>query len=233
METSPEYKLLVSTMREVIPNVVIGSFRLTEELVNEMPQKPAQNLALHVGKTISCFAIPIEEDSLWVWHKHGENRSLFANYILAKAAQAVIDRLKAIGLRAVEITELVGQEISMVKLGELAGLGKRGWNNLLIHPELGSWIQLHAIVSNVRATSAVELKIDTCIHCGNCINACPVNALRPREFNATACSAVVASPTMRKSKAIALTQNSYIECRECISNCPIGSEPERIFEWKI
>ncbi|WP_020592033.1 4Fe-4S binding protein [Kiloniella laminariae] len=229
----PEFKHAVDALIGVIPNAEVGSFRLSGEIIDEMPTSPAQKMRPYQESVVTCFAIPITEDSLWIWHKHGENRSLMANYVLGLAARSIIDRLAALdNIKIEEITALVGQELSMVRLGELAGLGRRGWNNLLIHPEWGAWLQIHAVIGHMSAPLASELATDVCIHCGNCIRACPVKAVKPHRFNPVACSSVVAAPTRRKSKAIALTENSYIECRECIKSCPIGSAPEEIFEWK-
>lgn len=224
-------ELISNSLVSIIPNAVHGSFTLTRSLLNDMPESASNDLEKYEGRTITCFAIPIDEDSLWVWHKHGNKRSLLANYVLFLAAQSIINDLSLISIEAQQLTDIVGQKISMVRVGELAGLGKRGWNNLLIHPEYGSWIQIHAIISNADLVGAIEMENDPCIKCGNCVTACPVNAVKPNSFNAIACSSVVASPTRRKSRAIALTENSYIECRECISSCPIGDQPEGIFEW--
>lgn len=233
MESDGIDDVIPRTILDVIPNAVIGHFTLSQEILNEAPESIKEALQAYQGQLVTCFAIPITEDSLWVWHKSGSRRFLLANYVLSAAAQSVVEALNHIGIASVEITRLVGQSISMVKLGELSQLGRRGKNNLLLHPEWGAWLQLHAVISASETFYGADMLGAVCIGCDACLDACPVKAVKGVEFYPDACRVVVASPTHRKSKSLALTENSYIECRECVSHCPIGNRSEGILEWKV
>jgi len=220
-----------AAISDVIPNAVIGSFRLTADISGRIPEGPREVLTRYVGWSVICFAVPINDEGLWVWHHHGDYRSLMANYVLERAA-ANVSRALGPDVATVDLPALTSQRLAMVEVGILAGLGTRGWNNMLLHPIYGSWLQIHALL--VAADLPIALPVDTsvCIQCSLCIDACPVNALEPDAFHAVRCQAVVASPWKARSRAVALTASTYVECRECIDACPIGAAPERLMAWK-
>jgi epoxyqueuosine reductase len=246
---TPEGRLeaILEALRDVVPDAVFGSFRLSDHHLARMEPDAAELLAPYVDWSIFVFAVPITDDGLWVWHHHGRHRSLMANYVLAKATRAIQRRLEADGELAVDLPALTHDEVgveadltlqprerrvSMTELGELAGLGTRGWNNVLLHPEYGSWLQIHAMLVEEPLPFDAPLDYDVCTQCMQCIDACPVDALSPGAFDPDPCRAVVAAPWESRSAAEALTSESYIECRECITSCPIGLRAERIFEWR-
>lgn len=235
MTASERHAYITDAIRSVIPNAVHGVFTLNEAHLDRAPSQARGVLADIVGWSIIAYGVPITDDGLWVWHQHGEYRSLLANYVLARAREAVHRAAGAVGDRIVSLTELTDNAVSMVEVGELAGIGTRGWNNLLLHPTYGSWMQLEAIATPGEASpdGVVSFPVDVCTKCMNCIADCPADALRHvGDFNAPACAKLVAAPWNPRSRAVALTSRSYIECRECIVSCPIGEQPEGILEWQ-
>ena len=70
-----------------------------------------------------------------------------------------------------------------------AGLGWVGKNTLLIHPRLGSWMLLGAIVTTLEFTHDQnnELIADHCGTCTRCIDACPTGCLTPYQIDAQRC----------------------------------------------
>ena len=222
---------IVESLREVIPDVVTGSFVLDDEVLALTPADSRPVIAPYRGRSVVVYAVPITDEGLWVWHRHGTFRSLLANYVLLRAQEHVSRNLPD-GVELVDLPALTSQRWSMTEAGVRAGLGTRGWNNLLLHPEYGSWLQIHAFAVNRRFTPSIALDEAVCIECGRCVESCPVKAVEPDAFHPARCSSVVASPWLAKSRAVALTSTSYIECRECIDACPIGSRPEGLFAWK-
>jgi ferredoxin len=223
--------LAVAAVRSVIPDAVVGWFNLTAAQVGEAPDGARPALEPLVGSGVLVFAVPITDEGLWVWHHHGDVRSLLANYVLDRATAAVEQAFRP--SKVISVSKVTGQCASMAELGELAGLGSRGWNNLLLHPEHGSWLQIEALaVQGAPFVAAPPSATDVCIRCGLCVEACPVDAVEPGDFHAPRCARVVASPWKVTSKAVALTENTYLECRECISSCPIGRSPEQLFAWR-
>jgi len=80
-------------------------------------------------------------------------------------------------------------------LAAAAGLGWTGKNTCLIHPKLGSFGFLAAILTSLKVSDAAsprgELQIpDHCGSCTRCIEACPTDALAvPYQMDATRCIA--------------------------------------------
>jgi ferredoxin len=231
MSDSALLSVLTEAVQSVIPDAVVGSFSLTHDIVSRVPSAVRPTVAPYVGWSVFCFAVPITDEGLWVWHHHSEYRSLLANYVLLRAADHVADVLGP-DVTTVDLPALTGQQLAMVEVGVLAGLGTRGWNNLLLHPLYGSLLQIHALLVGKPLPMAQVIDSDVCTHCSLCIEACPVNAIEADQFHPARCQAVVASPWKAKSRAVALTAATYVECRECIDACPISPPIERLFAWK-
>jgi ferredoxin len=224
---------VVEAILEVIPDVVYGAFTLTHRDVERVPEDARNVMAELVGWTVFVYALPITDDGLSVWHNHGRERSLLANYVLSRARDAARRALAGQG-RLVVLSEFVGNGVSMVEIGELAGIGSRGWNNLLLHPVHGGWLQIDAfaIPSEGESIPDPPRSARICIECGNCIVGCPAHAISNADFLPASCANLVASPWNSRSRAVALTSRSYIECRECVASCPIGEQPEGILAWR-
>ncbi|MFH1782081.1 MAG: hypothetical protein ABH848_00490 [Candidatus Omnitrophota bacterium] len=97
---------------------------------------------------------------------------------------------KALPIPASQILDWERQEghLSHKKIGELAGLGFIGRNNLLVNPELGSRFRLVTILTDAPLETDKALGID-CETCKDCIKTCPANAIKEnkKDFDHIAC----------------------------------------------
>lgn len=72
-------------------------------------------------------------------------------------------------------------------LAQRAGLGWIGKNTMLIHPQLGSWLLLGEILTTAILPPDEPFEPDRCGTCVSCIEACPTDAITPRQVDARLC----------------------------------------------
>lgn len=136
-------------------------------------------------------------------------------------------------------------------LAEEAGLGRMGWNRLVIHPGFGDCVVIGTILVDVELDRySSPIRFNPCIECKLCVSVCPVGAIgKDGNFNFLSCYAhnyrerlsgfgdwverVVVSKSVadyRKrvsdSETISMWQNLSVgaqtKCDKCMAVCPAG-----------
>ncbi|HOE16958.1 MAG TPA: hypothetical protein PLX02_05325 [Syntrophorhabdaceae bacterium] len=72
--------------------------------------------------------------------------------------------------------------ISHKKVGEIAGVGWIGRNNLLVHPVFGAQVRYNTVLTDMPLDAGKPLGKD-CGQCRACISACPAGAIREEKEN--------------------------------------------------
>ena len=110
-----------------------------------------------------------------------------ANAILDQIAFKVSNFIQSKGYRALPVpaSQIVDWEkqtahLSHKKIGELAGIGFIGRNNLLVNPEIGSRFRLVTILTNAPLEPDKKLK-ENCGECKACVNVCPAGAIKEKK----------------------------------------------------
>jgi len=118
-----------------------------------------------------------------------------ANFLLDRAAFELALALQQAGHRALpvpasQITDPSGRRgmVSHRLVGNAAGLGWIGRSRLLIHPQYGARMRYASVLTDASYPAAQSLE-SQCGDCRECIEACPVNAVKedPHDLDLDAC----------------------------------------------
>lgn len=177
----PQYELLLV---DKFPSAIVFTTEMSENLIKTPPGIKAQKIN----------------------DKHYEK--------LANITFKLTDYLREKGYRAEAIHPMNGV-INLTILAQNSGIGFTGLNGLLITPELGPAQKISGVLTNIsNLPFSQENKhawiSEYCIKCGECIKACPEDAII--EFE-TCCGSTV---FLFEEKCIGCSQG----CTYCIENCP-------------
>ena len=102
-----------------------------------------------------------------------------------------------------------------------AGLGCIGKNNLVIHPEFGTWVAYQTLITDALFEPDAPFEEDLCGRCDLCLKKCPTGALyEPRRLDPQRCVPYMltlhdASPEFREQMS-----NYILGCDQCQDICP-------------
>lgn len=107
-----------------------------------------------------------------------------ANYILDQIAFRLAKKVEEMGGRAFPIaaSQIVDWErqrghLDHKLVAELAGLGWRGRNNLLVSPRYGSRVRLATVLTDLPLKADTPYTGPGCGNCRRCLSACPAGAI--------------------------------------------------------
>jgi len=178
-----------------------------------------------------------------------------------QTARTIAFRLQELGIRALNVPVGFPMEIdrwpdrmwlSCDKINAIeAGLGRMGWNRLVLHPRFGANIVLGTILTDVELTSYdTPLEFNPCVECKLCVSVCPVGAVgADGNFDFVSCythnyrerlggfadwvGKIVSSHSLKDyrarvtdSETVSMWQNLSIggqtRCDRCMAVCPAG-----------
>ncbi len=153
------------------------SFLLPEDLRSRV------EFAISLGKRLVAGVLDDLQDGPTPLYFHHYRQ---VNSFLDRGALQLASRIQDLGFRAVPIpaSQIIDwpkqrAHLSHKKIGELAGLGWIGRNNLLVTSEFGARFRLVTVLTDM----PLEAGRPSATHCGECrkcIRACPANAIKER-----------------------------------------------------
>jgi epoxyqueuosine reductase QueG len=184
--------------------------------------------AILLGIRLSAEVLDtIEGAPNWTYYHHYRT----VNFALDQAALFAARECRRLGGRALPIPasqvmdweRLLGH-LSHRELGERAGVGWRGRNNLLVHPVHGSQVRYATVLTDLALPSpGIELAAGAdCGDCRACVDACPAGAIAmdPLAFDLDRCTAQV----RRFSRSEKL---NVLICGICVRACRGGASAAR------
>lgn len=156
-----------------------------------------------------------------------ENGS-FRMYGFEKHVQRRLDELVLFIYNAGFIAETVGRigyplegEINLKESAVRIGIGKRGKNTVILHPEYGPRLRFMGVLVDIPCDipdmALKEEENPVCSQCTICIDSCPVNALEPYRMPDPKICLSYFTPKTEEGRSIL--------CDLCLKLCPAG-KPE-------
>ncbi len=121
-------------------------------------------------------------------------------------------------------------------IAERAGIGWQGKHTNVITRELGSWVFLAEIILTIKLEPDAPVD-DMCGTCTRCLDACPTDALKPYEIDATRCISYLTielKPQHKIPTEFASKMEGWLYgCDICQDVCPWNrfSEPSHVAEF--
>jgi epoxyqueuosine reductase len=181
-------------------------------------------LAISLGKRLLSTVLEDLQDSPTALYMHHYRQ---VNFLLDRAALLTASLIEDQGYRALPVaaSQIVDWDnqrahVPHKKVGELAGLGWLGRNNLLVNPEFGSQFRLVTILTDLPLAAGAPLAMD-CGECRRCVPICPALAIKEtrEQFDHRACF-----EQLKEFRRRALV-SQYI-CGVCVNACPGRSRPK-------
>ncbi len=152
-----------------------------DQFLLEPGLKSRFNRAIALGKRLLSAVLDELQDSPTALYMHHYRQ---VNFLLDRAALLTAGLIEDRGFHALPVaaSQIIDWDnqkahVSHKKVGELAGLGWLGRNNLLVNPEFGSRFRLVTILTDVPLEGGAPLAMD-CGECQRCISSCPALAIK-------------------------------------------------------
>lgn len=118
--------------------------------------------------------------------------------------------------------------VDEVDMAVKAGLGVKGDNSLLIHPEFGSYVFIGEILTTLPLeTTCCEDK--GCLHCGRCAAACPGSAISRGKVDTDSCASHISQKKgelTEEERKILSRAHTVFGCDICQTVCPMNRKVE-------
>jgi len=150
-------------------------FLFSDETLRDLDYTISLGLRLSDGILDDIKSFPTK-----IYFHHYRQANAILDQIAFKVSNFIQDKgYRALPVPASQIVDWAKQtsHLSHKRIGELAGLGFIGRNNLLVNPRIGARFRLVTILTNMPLEPDKKLKAG-CGKCRACIDACPAGAIK-------------------------------------------------------
>lgn len=143
---------------------------------------------------------------------------------VAPKLDEIIEFIRNLGFKVESIGRIgypLQGEINLKNEAVRTGIGRRGKNTVILHPEYGPWLRFMAVTTNapleaVESDDLQEEENPVCRGCRICLDVCPVHVLEPYRMPDIRQCLSYLNPIDEKGNSIL--------CDLCIKSCPAGKE---------
>ena len=187
MENSKKYKIEIEKFARDLGISLFGvacvkpikkEFLFSDETLKDLDYTISLGLRLSDGVLEDITSFPTK-----IYFHHYRQANAILDQIAFKVSNFIQNKgYRALAAPASQIVDWEKQtsHLSHKKIGELAGLGFIGRNNLLVNPEIGARFRLVTILTNVPLEPDGKLK-SSCEKCMACISVCPAGAIKEKK----------------------------------------------------
>lgn len=156
------------------------------------PLKNLFSLAIVLAKRVLSSVLEdiVDHPTQIYFHHYRQLNNELDRLALRLALFIEKEGFQALPIPASQIVDWKNQRahLSHKKMGQLAGLGWIGRNNLLVNPILGSRFRLVTVLTNMPLTPDSPIS-GNCGQCYRCLSVCPAQAIHedPAQFDHLAC----------------------------------------------
>jgi epoxyqueuosine reductase QueG len=161
-------------------NPIKKDFLFSSETLKDLDYTVSLGLRLSDGVLEDITDFPTK-----IYYHHYRQANAILDQIAFKASNFIQSKgYRALPVPASQIVDWEKQtaHLSHKEIGELAGIGFIGRNNLLVNPEIGSRFRLVTILTNMPLEPDKKLKED-CGECRACVSVCPAGAIKEKKEN--------------------------------------------------
>ena len=194
-----------------------------------LPAEKSRMLEMLPGtRTVLVIGHHIRESLEWVWFPSDseKNGSTCAADLHTKSvAEKMSCILKSHGYSQYIVPYPGRSGLLFKNVATQAGLGQRGDNFLLLHPEWGPWIHLRVVLTSATVAPAPQVSGERgiCTHCGQCRTSCPGKAIGDGTFDAELCDR-----TQAERAGTSGLPGYPFKCEICLRSCPVGRQPPNL-----
>ncbi len=206
------------------PGCAIGCS--TVDNLNERERKYFETF-MPTARTVIVLGYHVTKKSEWTWYATDDGgERCDADDHTSDLCRLIKEKIELLGFSTNIVPYPEESGLQFRYIAQTAGLGIIGKNAFLLHPDWGPWIHLRVIATEAvfDISSTPPISETVCTECGECIDACPAQAITDSSFEGLKCDY---HNNIKGGYLPFGPENELTYCEICAQICPIGDEPEK------